>query len=240
MRIPVAYFLDIETVPAFKDFADAPDWMQNCFKKKMKSEILHPLMNLSEFMQQLWTEKAALFAEFCQIVSISIGKITIIDNQTILKIKNIAGHDEKVVLMQFKEMIAKAEVLCAHNGKDFDFPILFRRMVINKIQVPAILNTIGKKPWDVPLEDTVEMWSGTAFKYRASLDLLTQSLGLESPKQDGVDGSQVGEIFYNTADLPFDNLKKISDYNNRDVVALAYAYCIIKQLEIVIEKVVYA
>jgi uncharacterized protein YprB with RNaseH-like and TPR domain len=239
ITIPPAYFIDIETVPQYKDWLDVPNWQKECFVKKFKSEIDKLEIAISE----QWEKKAALYAEFCKIVSISIGKLTVdTANAVTLRIKNIVGRDEQVLLKEFLIMIQKAEVLCAHNGKEFDFPVLFRRLLINNIRVPNILNCIGKKQWEYPLEDTLEFWSGSQWKYKSSLDVIAQSLGFESPKAD-MTGADVAGLFYFKGELPWeeeDALKKIGTYNNVDVVTLARVYCKLKQLDITIDQVVYA
>jgi hypothetical protein len=106
-------------------------------------------------------------------------------------------------------------LLCAHNGKEFDFPYIARRMIINQLEVPSKLDLFGKKPWEVMHLDTLELWKFGDYKHFTSLKLLTRVLGIPSPKDD-IDGSQVRDVYYKEQDVP-----RIARYCERDVVAVA-------------------
>jgi hypothetical protein len=106
-------------------------------------------------------------------------------------------------------------VLCAHNGKEFDFPYIARRMIINRMVVPEILDNAGKKPWDVKLLDTMDLWKFGDYKNYTSLELLTFILGIPTPKDD-IDGSMVGRIYYSEKDV-----ERIARYCEKDVLAVA-------------------
>ena len=106
-------------------------------------------------------------------------------------------------------------LLCAHNGKEFDFPFMARRMLIHKIQLPAKLNLCGKKPWEIPHLDTLELWKFGDYKHYTSLKLLTNVLGIQSPKDD-IDGSEIYTVFYKEKDL-----ERIVNYCQKDTLAVA-------------------
>ncbi len=106
-------------------------------------------------------------------------------------------------------------LLCAHNGKEFDYPYIARRMIINKLIIPEILDNAGKKPWEVKLLDTLELWKFGDYKSYTSLDLLTSILGIPSPKDD-IDGSMVARIYWDEHDI-----KRIVRYCEKDVLAVA-------------------
>ncbi len=154
--------------------------------------------------------------------------------------KSFVGRDEKTILTLFAAAISQAISLCAHNGLDFDFPMLFRRYVINGLPVPAILNRINKKPWDPGLEDTMAMWSSSQWKYRCSLDLLAHVFGLPSPKE-GMTGADVATVFYGmfedgpADELPMDKedraLNKIASYCSGDVVTMVDVYARMRGVE---------
>jgi hypothetical protein len=110
------------------------------------------------------------------------------------------------------------KLLCAHNGKEFDFPYLCRRMVINGISLPGLLQISGKKPWEIPHLDTMEMWKFGDFKSYTSLNLLAHALGIPTPKDD-IDGSMVGEVYWSQKDL-----KRISTYCEKDVLTAAQVF----------------
>lgn len=244
---PPAFFIDIETVPAYENILDAPEWMMEQFKRRFKSmyDKHKDNSNLSvdymEIWNDVWKGNAALHAEFCQIVSISIGKLFYKEAVMCLKIKNVMHYDEKELLKQFCVFIKDVDALCAHNGKEFDFPILFRRMIIKKVKVPNIMLVIGKKPYELPFEDTMDFYSHTQWKNKVSLSLLCESFGIASPKGE-ITGADVATVWYNKEELPFEKERIISTYNNGDIVALALVYIQLKQLDIVInpEQIIYA
>jgi len=104
--------------------------------------------------------------------------------------------------------------LCAHNGKEFDFPYLCRRMVINNIPIPSLLNSAGKKPWEVNHLDTMELWKFGDFKSYTSLNLLAHTLNIPTPKDD-IDGSRVWEVYWKDKDL-----NRIVTYCQKDVITV--------------------
>lgn len=114
-----------------------------------------------------------------------------------------------------KHFAKKSNILCAHNGKEFDFPFIARRMIVHKIELPKKLNLFGKKPWEVPHLDTLELWKFGDFKHYTSLKLLTSILGIPSPKDD-IDGSEVAKVYYKDKDI-----QRIVTYCEKDTIAVA-------------------
>ena len=128
--------------------------------------------------------------------------------------------EEKEILSQFNSLIERhfkhpKFVLCAHNGKEFDFPYIARRMIINKMKLPSKLNLFGKKPWEVPHLDTLDLWKFGDYKHYTSLKLMTNVLGIPSPKDD-IDGSEVYGVFYKE-----NNIERIINYCEKDTLAVA-------------------
>ena len=138
--------LDIETVPQYPSFDDVPShftelWAQKTQYQRREGETA------AEFYP-----RAGIWAEFGKIVCISVGHFTGNNNQVGLRIKSFSGHDEREILKDFNSLLNKQPanlLLCAHNGKEFDFPYLCRRMLINCLEIPAQLKIGGKKPWEV-------------------------------------------------------------------------------------------
>ena len=135
-------------------------------------------------------------------------------------LKSFAGHQEAVLLTQFREMLqkwagAEPRFLCAHNGKEFDFPYICRRMLVNNIPIPPILDIAGKKPWEIHHIDTMELWKFGDFKSFTSLNLLAHTLGIPTPKDD-IDGSRVWEVYWKEK-----NLDRIVTYCQKDVITAA-------------------
>ncbi|MCH8554591.1 MAG: 3'-5' exonuclease [Schleiferiaceae bacterium] len=208
-------FLDIETVRQKKSWDELDhDWQELWDHKTrfQREESVSP--------EDFYAERAGILAEFGKIVCISVGVFYFKDNQRRFKIKSFYGDDEKVLLQDFAELLNKSfytagHKLCAHNGKEFDFPYIARRMVINGVTLPSLLNTYGKKPWEVQHLDTMELWKFGDWKNYTSLKLLTKCLGIPSPKDD-IDGSQVGQVYWEENDL-----KRIVTYCQKDTLTVA-------------------
>jgi 3'-5' exonuclease len=212
--------LDIETVSGNADY----DQMSDRYKKQWdrKAALLKNEDQLS--VQALYSEKAAIYAEFGKIICIAAGIFILNQDGGVgLRVKAFSDHDEKNILLEFKDLVDEKLkrgklVLCAHNGKEFDFPFLCRRYLVNSIGLPDVLQISGKKPWEVQHEDTMEMWKFGDRKSYTSLDLLATLFDIESSKED-MDGSKVSSMYYQNRDLG-----KIEEYCKRDVVVTANLY----------------
>jgi len=206
-------FLDIETVPVQESFEKLDPAIQQLWDKK-SANFRKEDQSASDVYQ-----RAGIYAEFGKIICISVGLLKD-KNPYGFKLKSFYGEDEKTILTEFSAMISKFSknreaLLCAHNGKEFDYPYMARRMIINGLEIPAILNNAGKKPWEIKLLDTMELWKFGDYKNYTSLDLLSSILGFPSPKDD-IDGSMVAEIYWSEHDL-----KRIVTYCEKDVLAVA-------------------
>ena len=209
-------FLDIETVPQFPSYLQLPeDWKKLWDTKSNTLSKYHE----GQTNESLYP-RAGIYAEFGKIICISCGVLQGAADQRKLVIKSFCCDDEKLLLHQFTEMLNKwaagePKFLCAHNGKEFDFPYLCRRMIINNIPIPSILNVSGKKPWEVNHYDTLELWKFGDYKSFTSLNLLAHTLGIQTPKDD-IDGSMVWEVYWNEK-----NIQRIVTYCQKDVVTVA-------------------
>lgn len=214
IRIEDVMFLDIETVPESNSFGILDPVMQNLWEKKSR-QFRTPEQTAEEVY-----ERAGIYSEFGRIICISVGLIRE-KNPYHFRLKSFFGKDEKVLLTEFATMLTKFSkgkkdaLLCAHNGKEFDFPYIARRMIINRIPIPDLLNNAGRKPWEVRLLDTMDLWKFGDYKNYTSLDLLTSVLGIPTPKDD-IDGSQVAGIYYTEGDI-----ERIVRYCEKDVLAIA-------------------
>ncbi|MBK9381231.1 MAG: 3'-5' exonuclease [Chitinophagaceae bacterium] len=218
---PVAsiLFLDIETVPQYSSYNEQPEEWKTLWG--LKAQYL--IRNKEEETVETIYPRAGIYAEFGKIVCISCGFIQGAGTDKKIILKSFAGDEEKKLLYEFSEMLKKwsadgSKFLCAHNGKEFDFPYLCRRMVINQIAIPSILNMSGKKPWEVNHLDTMELWKFGDFKNYTSLNLLAHSLGIQTPKDD-IDGSMVWEVYWKEKNLP-----RIVTYCQKDVVTVAQIF----------------
>jgi 3'-5' exonuclease len=192
--------------------------------------------------EEIYQEHAGLLAEHGKIVNISLGKMV----SGKFFVKSYTGTDEKQILADASVPLMTANCLCAHNGQEFDYPYYTRRCIINNLPIPPILNTFGKKPWDVAdqLYDTMKMWSHTAWNYRCSADLMCHALGIPSSKQD-IDGSKINDVYYGNGEYATmteeTRLQAIGRYGIADVIALARIYCRLRGIETIRdEQITYA
>jgi hypothetical protein len=218
-------FLDIETVSSTGELSALDERLKTLWARKANTFRKEE----SQTDDQIFLERAAIFAEFGKIVCICVGKfVEGEDGSLCLRTKAYYGDDEKELLLAFKGMVEKlnasTERLCAHNGKEFDYPYLCRRMLIHGIQLPVLLNISGRKPWEIQHCDTMEMWKFGDYKNFTSLDLLAAIFNIPSSKSD-IDGSKVNHAYYVEK-----NLEKIKDYCLRDVAVLAHVYIRLKGL----------
>ena len=212
-------FLDIETVPQHDGHENLPEEWKTLWNLKASYLIRN---KETETAQSIYP-RAGIYAEFGKIICISCGVLMGTGEEKKLIIKSFCGDDEKLLLHQFCEMLCKwsaegNKLLCAHNGKEFDFPYLCRRLIVNHLPIPEILKLSGKKPWDVPHLDTLELWKFGDYKSYTSLNLLAYTLGIPTPKDD-IDGSRVHEVYWKEKDLG-----RIVTYCQKDVVTVAQVY----------------
>ena len=218
-------FLDIETVPQYGNWEDLDESSQKLWDKKTK------MQRKEDFTaEEFYKERGGIMAEFGKIICISVG---ILDKSDKIMIKSFAGDDEKKLLEEFGEIFNRPKlrdvILCAHNGKEFDFPWIARRFLINGMEPPKPFQLFGKKPWEIPHLDTMELWKFGDYKSYVSLELLAHVFGIPTPKDD-IDGSMVASIYYIEKDL-----FRIVQYCEKDVLTLANIFRRMRQ-EDLLEK----
>ena len=209
-------FLDIETVPETQYFSDSDETKQALWEHKSKYQRKE-----DETAEEFYN-RAGIWAEFGKIVCISVGYFKITDESRSFRTTSFHGEEVKL-LTDFKTLLNThfnqvKHLLCGHNGKEFDFPFIARRMIINDIEIPQKLNLFGKKPWEVPHLDTLELWKFGDYKTYTSLKLLTSVLGIPSPKDD-IDGSEVYRVFYEEKEID-----RIVTYCEKDTIAVAQIF----------------
>ncbi len=215
-------FLDIETVSSKAKFNELSEEWQALWADKTRFQRAE-----DESPADFYPKRAGILAEFGKVVCISCGFFTNQNGIWEFRVKSFASDDEAEILLQFANLLERMPNfrLCAHNGKEFDFPYLSRRMIINEVKLPGQLNNAGKKPWEVPHLDTMELWKFGDFKNYTSLKLLAASFGIPSPKDD-IDGSMVGPTYWEENDLD-----RIRVYCEKDVLTLAKVFVKISQAE---------
>jgi len=211
-------FLDVETASGVRYYTDLPERMQLLWNKKAQ-KITKNLFLSQEECIQVYDEKAAIFAEFNKIICISVGYLAYDEDEIVLKVKSYFGDNEKEILKEFSSLLKKhynnleKYYLCGHNIKEFDCPVICRRMLIHDLELPKLLNLSRKKPWQVGhLIDTLEMWKFGDYKSYISLDLLSAVLDISSTKTNLV-GSLVSRVYWE-----YNDIERIKLYCEQDVV----------------------
>lgn len=212
-------FLDIETVSQYENYQQLPEDWRELWDQKATSLLRNKEGDNAESIY----DRASIYAEFGKIICISCGCIQGQGEDRKLIIKSFFGHNEAKLLKEFADMLQSwsrdaEKFLCAHNGKEFDYPYICRRMIINGISIPEILKIAGRKPWEVRHLDTLDLWKFGDYKNYTSLKLLAQALGIPSPKDD-IDGSMVYDVYWLQKDL-----ERIVKYCQKDVVTLTQVF----------------
>jgi len=213
LKLENILFLDIETVPSAASYEELSPLMQSLWDKKSAS-----FREVSQSASEVY-QRAGIYAEFGKIICISAGFVK--EKEPFgFRLKSFFGDDEKTILSEFSSMLKKISssrdaVLCAHNGKEFDYPYIARRMIVNSLSIPNILDNAGKKPWEVKLLDTMELWKFGDHKNYTSLETLSAILGIDSSKDD-IDGSMVSDVYWKEHDI-----KRIVKYCEKDVICVA-------------------
>lgn len=207
-------FLDIETVPQVYRWDELDERTARLFAEKTRYEQERQ----EKSAEQLYTDRGGILAEFGKIICIGMGSLHRDGAEVKLRVTSFQGDDEYDLLTRFADLMHKHystddHWLCGHNGKEFDFPWMARRCIINRIPLPRILDIGGLKPWEVGHIDTMNLWSFGDRKAYTSLTLLAHVLGIPTPKDD-ISGADVARVYYEDHDL-----KRIADYCKKDVVA---------------------
>jgi uncharacterized protein YprB with RNaseH-like and TPR domain len=213
VRLENILFLDIETVPEHEHFGLLDDETRDLYSAKTLYQ------RKEEFTPEQFYDRAGIWAEFGKIVCLSVGYFTFKNDIRHFRVTSFFGEEVKI-LKDFSNLLNNhfnqpQHIMCGHNAKEFDFPYIARRMIINHLPIPQKLNLFGKKPWEVPHLDTMELWKFGDYKSFTSLKLLTKILGIPSPKGD-IDGSQVHHVFHVEKDID-----RIVTYCEKDVIAVA-------------------
>ncbi|WP_396210000.1 3'-5' exonuclease [Flavobacterium sp.] len=220
-------FLDIETVPEQEHYDKLDSDMQQLWEQKTQYQ------RKEDVSGEDFYERAGIWAEFGKIITISVGYFVNKADIRNFRVTSFWG-DEKKILNDFSNLLnthfnGVQNLLCGHNAKEFDIPFIARRMIINGMVLPNKLNLFGKKPWEVPHLDTLELWKFGDYKHFTSLKLLTKVLGVPSPKDD-IDGSEVARVFYEEKDID-----RIITYCEKDVIAVAQIFLRLRSEELLIE-----
>jgi hypothetical protein len=227
LRLDHILFLDIETVPEHEHYHTLDAELQGLWETKTQYQ------RKDEIDPETFYERAGIWAEFGKIACISVGYFTLKGDIRNFRVTSFFG-EEKKILLDFANLLNNhfgqaQHLLCGHNAKEFDIPFIARRMIIHQVALPAKLNLFGKKPWEIPHLDTLELWKFGDYKHFTSLKLLTKILGIPSPKGD-IDGSQVAQVYYVEKDID-----RIVTYCEKDTIAVAQLFLRFRREDLLIE-----
>ena len=218
-------FIDIETVgisstyEKFKSdypelhsiFIKNTDWFLKRFPEDGYSELSREKMFLK--IEKLFESRSALIPEFAKIICVSAG---VVDKEGELKKMSYFNSDEKVLLEEVNKLLGRVNgtgfSLCGHNVKNFDIPMIAKRMMINGIKPSSILPSYDTKPWEVRAVDTKDFWQYGQFGALSSLELMCVSMGIPTPKSDEISGDKIHHLFWN--ENKYDLIK---EYCEKDV-----------------------
>lgn len=220
-------FLDIETAPQETSYLGMDEETKKLWEQKTQYQ------RRDEVSAEDFYERAGIWAEFGKIICISVGFFNNKGDIRNFRVTSFFG-EEKQILKDFSNLLNEnynltAHLLCGHNIKEFDIPFIARRMIIHGIALPSKINLFGKKPWEVPHLDTLELWKFGDYKHFTSLKLLTKILGIQSPKDD-IDGSEVARVFYIEKDID-----RIVTYCEKDVIAVAQVFLKMRREDLLVD-----
>ncbi len=223
-------FLDIETVSEYPAHSEMPESLHDLWAKKTKY-----IQEKEDISAEELYDRAGIYSEFGKIVCISVGFMVEKDKLWHFRLKSFYGDNEKELLSNFNNLLNKSfnkeqHYLCGHNAKEFDFPYIARRSLINGLKLPKQLNLAGKKPWEVKHLDTMDLWKFGDYKHYTSLNLLTTIFDIPTPKDD-IDGSEVGRVYWVEK-----NLDRIAEYCQKDVLAVAQLFLRYKAEDLILPE----
>ena len=216
--------LDIVTVGQTASFENLSLKEQKYWKEKSKY--------ISEdSVEENYKKKAGVYAEFGKIVGIGMARLDFKAQAPKLHVKTILNTCENSLISDFFSLIntkfnPSSLILCAHNGKEFDYPYICRRAIINEIQLPPIFDLSGKQSWNVKHLDTMQLWKFGDYKNFTPLELLAHSLGINL-KSDLIEGSKVSEYFHK------EDMNSIKNYLEQQVILTSQVLLKLKNKQII-------
>ncbi|MBC8156147.1 MAG: ribonuclease H-like domain-containing protein [Bacteroidetes bacterium] len=212
-------FIDVKTVAGVASFEQLDARMQQHWESKISRYKNEEPWTTAEW----YANRASYYAEFGKIICVGVGGVYWDDDdQPHLKIKTLANDQEEAILSEFSQIIAryppKDLVLCAHNGKEFDYPYLCRRMVAHGIELPLPLQLTGKKPWEIPHLDMLEQWQFVDKRHYVALDLLAASLNVPTEPLPW-SGDKTSFVYHQESDL-----ERIRHYTEQSIEMLVQVY----------------
>ncbi len=218
IRLENLIFIDIETVKEHEGFSGLDDVSADLWRKK--SSFFKVAEGSVE--EDLYEEKAGLYAEFAKVVCISVAfMVKNGEGKYDLRLKSFYGEEESFILKDFKELLDKyyknsKYIFCGHNIKDFDLPFLMRRMLINQIRLPLKFNINNFKFYQPMAVDTFQIWKFGDHRNYTSLKLMQKALKIDFPEYSEIDGNDIDQLYWKDK-----NMDSIIEHCQNDVISVA-------------------
>lgn len=135
-----------------------------------------------------------------------------------------SSMSEPDILKNFWEQAKFYDEFITFNGRGFDIPFLMIRSAIHKIKPTKnllsnrYLNLQRDVAKHIDLQDQFQFYGATWGKRGYNLHMFCQAFGIKSPKNEGVSGSHVKEMFDKK------EYERIARYNVDDIKATAALY----------------
>jgi len=209
-------FIDIETATVVSRYETLSPHMRLAWEHEARK--IQEASNPAATAEDKFYRYASLQGEFGRVVCLSAAYLKFTQSQPALILKSFCGFDEKRILQAFGQLFPATNrfaYVCAHNGREFDFPFLSKRYLINQIPLPSCLILWDKAIWETRhLLDTMQLWKFSSFRESRRLELICAALDIATPKDD-LQGNQVNDVFWQQEDL-----ERIARYCENDVLAL--------------------
>lgn len=130
------------------------------------------------------------------------------------------NENESALLTEFWEMMRGfnrfKDTIVGHNIMDFDLPFIVKRSIINGVR-PTVDFCFARYHRQ-PIFDTMREWECWNVRNFISLEKLALILGLPSPKEEAVSGSNLYDVYLEGRH------REIYEYCLRDVITTRDAY----------------
>ena len=243
VKLPNILFIDVKTVPEYPNLQAAPPMYAAFWRDSYrKFDLPQPPFASEEEENKFFLKNAGTLPEFSRIVTVGLGYFTQKSDNLVLRCTAIEEPDEPKLLERLCKTLDKhgkdgrIYALCAHNGREFDYPFIARRFLINNMPLPKSLSKLLAKPWDSPHIDTLEMWRFGARRGTASLPKLAWRLKIDHQLSQRASNTETFLAWHLGKDVP-----PISQYAIEDVILTAKLWLRLSSTEIeqpiVVEKV---
>jgi len=218
-RLKSTLFIDLKTVAGTARYNQLDPRLQRQWEQKISSFRKEENWSIQEW----YDNRASYYAEYGKIICLAFGGLFWNDQDVPrLKVRTLFNEDERTLLQQVVQVIERYPAdelsLCAHNGREFDFPYLCRRLLVNGLPLPQALQLSGRKPWENPHQDTLELWRFGDSRHFVPLEVLAAALDLPAEPLE-LTGDQVSRVYYQDGDV--DGIRR---YAQSSLVNLVQVY----------------